>query len=165
MRRPLQLSIAFAVVMVLAQCAPATSPSASAPASAQTTSTAPATGTSGDALLNSYRAQNGRAALRPNAALTRAAEVHARDMGTNNFMSHTGSDGSKMRERARRQGYSACHIAENVALGQGSSGEVMNQWMNSPPHRKNILNGKVKDYGMARGPGNAWVLLLAQPGC
>ncbi len=117
------------------------------------------------ALLNSFRAQNGRAALRPNAALNRAASAHARDMGTNNFLGHTGSDGSKMRERARRQGYSACHIAENVALGQGSASEVMKQWMNSPAHRKNILNGKSRDYGLARGPRNAWVLVVAQPGC
>ncbi|WP_371226844.1 CAP domain-containing protein [Roseovarius sp. 2305UL8-3] len=165
MRRPLQICTGLALVMVLAQCVPATSPSASAPAPSQTAGTAPAANSSDGALLNAVRAENGRSALRPNAALNRAASVHARDMGTNNFIGHTGSDGSKMRERARRQGYSACHIAENVALGQGSASAVMNQWMNSPPHRRNILNGKSQDYGLARGPGNAWVLLLAQPGC
>ena len=150
-------------LMVLAQCV-AVVP-IRAPSVAQPVSSAPLPESGGGQILNDLRQQNGRAAIPPNAALTRAAMAHAQDMAANNFLGHTGSNGSSLRDRTRQQGYKACWIAENVAKGQSSASEVMNQWMGSGSHRKNMLNGKAAEYGLARGPGNAWVLVLARPGC
>ncbi len=42
---------------------------------------------------------------------------------------------------------------------------VIRAWMNSPGHRRNILNPKVTEFGVARAPGNYWVLVMARPGC
>ena len=161
MLRSLAFASGLILILGLAQCGPISS----GPPPAQTTQTGSVANSDGGALLNAIRGQNGRSALRPNNALMRAASGHAADMATNGFMGHTSSNGDTVRDRARKQGYSACLIAENVALGQGSAAEVMNAWMTSPGHRKNILTGKVTEYGLARGAGNAWVLVLGQPGC
>ncbi|WP_371226846.1 CAP domain-containing protein [Roseovarius sp. 2305UL8-3] len=155
----------FVLVMGLAQCASTTGDSAYAPTVTRSDNVAFPASMDGGAMLNALRTQNGRHALRPNRALMRAAQMHAQDMGTNNFMDHRGSNGSKVRQRASRHGYRACNIAENLGLGQGSASEVMNQWMNSPAHRKNMLHGQMKEYGLARGPRNAWVLVFGAPGC
>lgn len=165
MRSPLAVGFGLVLGMGLAQCGPITSPTPKAPPPAQDVGTGSLATHDGGALLNAIRAQNGLVALSPNPALLHAATAHAADMATNGFMGHTSSNGDTVRDRARKQGYSACLIAENVALGQGSAAEVMNAWMASPGHRKNILNGKVSEYGLARGAGNAWVLVLGQPGC
>ena len=153
----------LAAIMVLAQCQSTTT--ATAPASTQQAPVTTISSSNGGDIFNAYRVQNGKSASRPSAALNRAANAHARDMAANNFMGHTSSNGDKVRDRARKQGYRACWIAENVAKGQGSANEVMAQWMGSPPHRKNMLNSKSVEYGLARGPANAWVLVLASPGC
>jgi len=119
----------------------------------------------GGALINDFRARNDRGQLRPNALLEQAAAGHARDMAANDFMGHRGSDGSGVRARGRAQGYRACWFGENVARGQTSARQVVAAWIDSPAHRRNLLNRRAAEYGLARGPGNTWVLVLAEPGC
>ncbi len=38
-------------------------------------------------------------------------------------------------------------VAENIALGQRDTAEVMQSWMNSPGHRANILGGRYSRIG------------------
>ena len=40
-------------------------------------------------------------------------------------------------------------VAENIAMGQNSSGEVVRAWMNSSGHRANILNRRHRRIGVA----------------
>jgi len=40
-------------------------------------------------------------------------------------------------------------VAENIAMGQQSSQEVVNDWMRSPGHRANILSGVYRRIGVA----------------
>ncbi len=40
-------------------------------------------------------------------------------------------------------------VGENIAMGQTSSAEVMNSWMNSSGHRANILNPGYTRIGVA----------------
>ena len=40
-------------------------------------------------------------------------------------------------------------VAENIAMGQNSSDEVVRDWMNSPGHRANILNASYSRIGVA----------------
>jgi uncharacterized protein YkwD len=63
-------------------------------------------------------------------------------------MTHEGSDGSTPAQRVERQGYHYFATGENVALGQASVAEVMDSWMNSPHHRRNIL-GDFTEIGAA----------------
>ena len=45
-------------------------------------------------------------------------------------------------------GYRYSYLAENVAAGQRSPQSVVDSWMKSSGHRKNILNPKVTEIGV-----------------
>jgi uncharacterized protein YkwD len=101
------------------------------------------------ALINQERINNGLPPLTLQAALTSAARGHSQDMACNNFFSHTGSDGSTSRDRIARQGYSASWAGENIYGGMMSSPTVVvTWWMNSAPHRANILNINYTSFGV-----------------
>jgi uncharacterized protein YkwD len=114
---------------------------AAAPAQASVTATtAPSTlETQVITLVNTKRTAAGCKALRTDSRLITAARAHSTDMVTNNFFSHTGSDGSTFVIRANRAGYTAAS-AENIAWGWATADKVVTEWMNSAPHRANILN-------------------------
>ncbi|MRR30935.1 hypothetical protein EG834_11560, partial [bacterium] len=97
-------------------------------------------------LVNAARTAEGLAPFTANPALMAAAKVHSLDMGCNNFLDHTGSDGSKARNRIIAQGYNPSYAAENIYAGATEYGAdaqgAFDWWMNSPVHRKNILNAR-----------------------
>jgi uncharacterized protein YkwD len=97
---------------------------------------------------NKERAAEELGPLTPNAKLSAAALVQARDMAEHDKMTHEGSDGSKFNERIERQGYQGRRLAENVATGHRNVEEVMREWMDSPHHRDNIL-GNFSEIGVA----------------
>jgi uncharacterized protein YkwD len=88
------------------------------------------------------------AALTLDTRLRCAARVHSKDMGTNNFMSHTGSNGSTPWQRMNNAGYAWTQAAENVAAGQATPAAVMNSWMNSSGHCNNIMGSGLKHLGV-----------------
>lgn len=94
--------------------------------------------------VNLERGAQGLPALCTNSKLQQAAQRHSDDQAANNFMDHTGSDGSLMSQRVTDAGYNWRGVAENVAAGQIDVNEVMDAWMNSEGHRHNILG----DYTM-----------------
>ncbi|MGF1490839.1 MAG: CAP domain-containing protein [Prochloraceae cyanobacterium] len=99
-------------------------------------------------LTNQVRQKYGLSPLRWNCQLIEAAQKHTRDMANMRRISHTGSDGSQLADRVRRVGYRYSYIAENVAAGYRSPEAVVNGWMNSPGHRKNILNPNATEIGI-----------------
>lgn len=113
-------------------------------------------------LVNQARAADGKQPLKMNAKLVAAAEFHANDMNDNNFFSHTGSNGSSVSNRVENQGYSWSGVAENIANGQRTVQQVHDTWMNSPGHKRNILNANYTEVGMAR-VANLWVQVFARP--
>lgn len=117
------------------------------------------------AALNGLRARHGLQSLGTDPVLSRIARGHAQDMMSNRFFGHVSSDGRTIVERTRQQGYAFCHVAENLAMGQPDFDAVIRQWMTSPSHRSNLLHPNVDDFGLIRGPGNLWVLVLGRPGC
>jgi uncharacterized protein YkwD len=88
---------------------------------------------------NRVRAEEKLPPLKANAQLTQAARLHARDIAERNQLSHEGSDGSDPAMRVKRAGYVFKEVAENVAAGQDTVADAMRSWIESPPHRKNIL--------------------------
>jgi uncharacterized protein YkwD len=105
-------------------------------------------------IVNSERRQAGLSPLRLHSQLTAAAQEHSNDMARNNFMSHTGSDGSSPFDRIKRHGYNYRQAAENIAAGYSSAQDVMRGWMNSSGHRRNILNPNYRDIGIGYARGN-----------
>jgi uncharacterized protein YkwD len=103
------------------------------------------------ALLAAHNRERAKTELPPlvfNPKLEAAALAHAKDMAKHDKMSHEGSDGSTVVQRIERQDYHYRAIGENVAAGQESVDEVMRTWMDSPPHKKNILSD-VSEMGAA----------------
>ena len=115
------------------------------------------------AAINAERTAQNRVPLVYDAKLEAAARAHAEDMVRAGFFAHTGSDGSDIGQRLDRAGYRYCFGAENIAAGQRSLSEVMASWMGSREHRRNILHRKAEAVGLARAPGNTWVMVLAAP--
>lgn len=85
--------------------------------------------------------------LQASSKLSNAARAHARDMARNNFLSHAGSDGSQVAERAGRAGYAWRLIGENVAGGPSSAQEVVDGWLSSPGHCRNIMDSGFTEMG------------------
>lgn len=93
-------------------------------------------------LLDAHNEVRAEAKLPPlvaNPKLQAAARVHAIDMAKHTTMSHTGSDESTPAVRIQRQKYNYRACGENVARGQENVRQVMKTWLESPPHKKNIL--------------------------
>lgn len=99
--------------------------------------------------VNAARAKAGCQPLRLNAKLTAAAKGHAAAMAQQNFFGHAGKDGSKFSSRIKRQGYSYRTAAENIAAGYRSAGQVVSGWLKSAGHRRNMLNCRMTETGIA----------------
>ena len=113
-------------------------------------------------LLNAKRAAASQHALVPSQRLKRAAEAHALDLARSGRFSHRSTDGSRLKDRVKRQGYKLCYAAENIAKGQDTQTEVLNAWLRSRGHRKNALSPKAREYGFARAKGDIWVLVVGR---
>lgn len=107
------------------------------------------------ALVNAERAKAGCDPVAGNAALDRAAEDYAALMARTSTFSHTGPDGSSFSDRVRAAGYDDPG-GENIAQGQTSADEVMDDWMNSPGHRRNILDCSFRTLGVGEAQ-DYWV--------
>ncbi|MFE7038221.1 CAP domain-containing protein [Streptomyces atratus] len=115
-------------------------------------------------LVNSARSEVGCSPLTLNAKLTKAARKHSADMASHRNMSHTGSDGSDPGDRITHAGYDRSAYGENVAYGYTTPESVMAGWMNSPGHKRNILDCSFKEIGVGLAqPGNYWTQDFGQP--
>ncbi|MBT9256839.1 CAP domain-containing protein [Phycicoccus sp. MAQZ13P-2] len=105
--------------------------------------------------VNAERAKVGCSPLRASEALRRAAQAHSYDMRTKNYFSHTSKDGRSPWDRIRATGY-RYGSAENIAAGQRTAKAVVDSWMKSTGHRKNILNcgNKAIGVGVSQGSGD-----------
>jgi uncharacterized protein YkwD len=86
--------------------------------------------------------------LAVNSKLQAAAERHAKDMAARNRMTHSGGDGSSPIERIKATGYAYRRAGENIASGGFTVERLMKGWMDSPPHKRNIL-GSFSQIGVA----------------
>lgn len=89
-------------------------------------------------LANEARGSAGPLACDPN--LAAAARDHAQDMCDRGYFSHTSQDGRSFTDRLDEAGASYRSAGENIAWGQRGPSEVHTSWMNSPGHRRNIMN-------------------------
>jgi uncharacterized protein YkwD len=112
--------------------------------------------------VNAERRRAGVAALRANERLDLAAQRHAEDMLARGYFAHASPEKRTVRDRARAAGYNWWMIGENIAEGQFSVDEVMDTWMKSPGHRRNILDPGFKELGsgVALGRSNGTYRIL-----
>ncbi len=107
-------------------------------------------------------------ALTYNANLTSSAQQYAEDMESRDFFSHTSPEGEGPQQRIEHAGYATlssetCNcrgyyasFGENLAKGQQTVDDVMEDWMHSPDHRKNILSTLFTEIGIGI-KGYLWV--------
>jgi uncharacterized protein YkwD len=145
---------------------PSDGPSSTAPSPTKTTPKASATTTkpgnngggnaTGNAglenavvsIVNTERAKAGCQPLTVDSRLVTAARKHSADMVARHFFDHTNPDGVTFDKRITNEGYRFSAAAENIAAGQRTPQDVMNAWLNSPGHRANILNCKLRQLGV-----------------
>lgn len=77
-----------------------------------------------------------------------AARKHSKDMGLNNFFSHTGSNGSTPWQRITSAGYTYSRAGENIAAGYSTPSTVVASWMTSSGHCNNIMSPNFKHLGV-----------------
>lgn len=108
-------------------------------------------------LVNEERAKEGLSPLQLDLDVTNAAQVRAKEIQSS--FSHTRPDGRSCFTALDEAGVSYRGAGENIALGQKTPEQVMNDWMNSEGHRKNIMNPNFKYIGVGVD-GNAWTQLF-----
>jgi uncharacterized protein YkwD len=111
-------------------------------------------------VLNAERARHHLRPLRLNRRLSLAAQRHSRAMARRKFFSHTSPGGASFVDRIRSTGYlsgaRSWTVGENIAYGSGSRStprSIGSAWMNSPPHRSNILSSSYRAIGIGIAAG------------
>jgi uncharacterized protein YkwD len=164
--RPPGLSRAAPVVAVVGALALAAVPAtASAQACSNTASAAaatpePAVRAALRCLVNATRVEHRMRAVRPDARLNQAADAHSADMVARGYFAHVTPDGRSLSDRVRATGYLARSrdwaLGEDIGWGTGPAStpaSIFRAWMNSPPHRRVILDRTFRELGVgvARG--------------
>ena len=106
-------------------------------------------------LINRERTRRGLRALRVNKRLSRAAVSHTRDMIQRRYFAHESRSGVNVVDRLLSTGYLGgvrnWLVGENLAWGSGARStprEALVGWMNSPSHRRNMLNRRFREIGI-----------------
>lgn len=113
-------------------------------------------------LTNNERSKNGLNPLQWDDSLAALAKTHCEDMINRNFFSHNNPDGETPFDRMKKAGISYWAAGENIAAGQYSPEAVVESWMNSEGHRKNILNPDFKCLGVSVIKGGEYGIYWAQ---
>jgi len=120
-------------------------------------------------LTNVERTRRGQTPLRADQRLMRAAQIHAEQMARAGQMAHDlpGAAYPRSEDRLAAAKYHWQAYGENVAMGQSSAAHVLDSWMHSPGHRKNILNPVYTELGVGYAVDRAgrpyFVQVFARP--
>ncbi|MDQ0350395.1 putative YkwD family protein [Alkalibacillus filiformis] len=91
-------------------------------------------------LTNEQREQHGLNPVELDTQLTDVAQRKSVDMADNNYFSHNSPTYGSPFDMLDHYDVSYTGASENIAAGQHSAEEAVNNWMNSEGHRENILN-------------------------
>ncbi len=117
-------------------------------------------------LHNEARADEKLRKLEVSPKLQAAAQKHAEEMAERREMTHEGEDGSTPAERIKGEGYRYRRCGENIAYGRFSPKGVMDGWLDSPPHKKNILGSFSQigiGYAKAKNGASYWCVTFGLP--
>lgn len=113
-------------------------------------------------LLNKERTTRGLSKLSSDGQLAKAAQSFSASMVRQRFFDHVSPSGSTLGSRVRRgTGYlrgrvRSWSLGENLAWGSGelsTPAQIVRSWMNSPGHRRNILDRRFRHIGIGVVPG------------
>lgn len=111
-------------------------------------------------LLNEERAAAGVKPLKAHARLEKAAVKYSHAMVKQQFFDHVSPDGSTLASRAKKvkymKGARRWSLGENIAWGTGARATpaaIVDAWMHSPGHKRNILDPGFKEIGIGVAAG------------
>lgn len=101
--------------------------------------------------------------LQESLLLKEVAQQRLTDMFDQQYFAHFSPEGYGAKDVAQNLGYDYLQLGENIALGVFKNDQaVVQAWMDSKPHRENILNTRFREIGVAAGVGKyegryAWI--------
>jgi uncharacterized protein YkwD len=111
-------------------------------------------------LINEERTSRGLGAVQPNSDLRDAALSHSNEMVAQQYFEHTSPQGVTFIDRIEATGYMrgarSWIVGENLVWGSGplsTPQSLVTAWMNSPPHRENLLKPRFREIGVAAVDG------------
>ncbi|WLD94597.1 CAP domain-containing protein [Alkalihalobacillus sp. AL-G] len=107
-------------------------------------------------LVNQERAKYGLQPLQENWELSRVARFKSKDMIQQNYFSHTSPTYGSPFKMMSDFGISYRAAGENIAAGQRTPEQVVNTWMNSEGHRRNILSSRYTEIGVGYAEGGSY---------
>lgn len=113
-------------------------------------------------LMNAHRQSVGCDPLAWNSAVAGVAQAHSEDMIARSYFDHDNPDGESPFDRLRAAGVSYRGAAENIAYGYPSAAAVLNGWLNSSGHRRNIENCSLSEHGVGL-QGTHWTHVFIRP--
>jgi hypothetical protein len=114
-------------------------------------------------LVNQERAERGIAPVWQNTPLSAAADRHSTDMDTNDFFSHTGSDGSTFVTRDQQAGYTGSPVGECIGWGYPTAEAMVDGWMNSSGHYAILMSTSADRIGISHVE-TYWTLEMGRSG-
>ncbi|AWI05365.1 CAP domain-containing protein [Clostridium drakei] len=112
-------------------------------------------------MVNDARAQNNLPALKVDTQLCNVARIKAQDMIDNNYFSHSSPKYGSPFDMMKSFGIKYVSAGENIA-GNQSVQNAQNALMNSPGHRKNILNPDFTHIGIGIRQGGPYGNMFSQ---
>jgi uncharacterized YkwD family protein/spore coat assembly protein SafA len=107
-------------------------------------------------LTNQERQNAGLAPLQLDWQLSRVARYKSRDMRDTGYFAHRSPQYGSPFDMMKRFKVQYSSAGENIAVGQTSPEQVVKEWMNSPGHRKNILNDTYTYIGVGYAKGGSY---------
>jgi uncharacterized protein YkwD len=111
-------------------------------------------------LINEERTSRGLGAVQSNGDLRDAALSHSNEMVAQQYFEHTSPQGVTFIDRIESTGYMRSArswiVGENLVWGTGplsTPQSLVTAWMNSPPHRENLLKARFNEIGVAAVDG------------
>ncbi|WP_085506908.1 CAP domain-containing protein [Thalassobacillus devorans] len=112
-------------------------------------------------LTNQEREKNGLKPLKIDTEVMEVAQEKSEDMAENDYFSHNSPTYGSPFDMMKDFGVDYQRAAENIAAGQQTPESVVEGWMNSPGHRKNILNGQLTHIGVGYDAnGDYWTQMF-----
>lgn len=98
---------------------------------------------------NIEREGHGLSPLKENEKLQKSARLKAEDMFQNQYFGHVSPSGKKLEDLIKEAGYEYIVVGENLALGNFLNEKTLvEEWMESPGHRENILKASFEEIGV-----------------
>lgn len=113
-------------------------------------------------LVNRERVNRGLNPMKLNSKLNKLAKIKSDDMYKNRYFSHNSPVHGTPFDLMKKHKVDYMTAGENIAKGQNTPEYVMKSWMNSPGHRKNILNPRFEEMGVSRDEygNNIWTQMF-----